>query len=244
MIEKDRQDSEPGMKKKLILPPSVEARLNKDKRNANFEKEMDSEGNNSEKDNNEVKKEIENFEDALNEIENLLSVIEQKENEFMLLQADYANFQKRSRKNEEERLKYAIQDLTLSIIKQLDVFEQALSIDINADVSKMLEGFSMIYNGILKILSDYNVSEIAVEPGDFVNPEIHEVMITEQDPDKPNNTVSRIMLKGYKLSERVIRATKIISIQNPGKKEEPSTDVNSKPEKTEDIMNDSEPTKE
>ena len=209
MMENNKDEQNFNKRKKLILPPSVEAELNKDPNNKKT-KNIDSE-NKVEQDD---EKQILNIEDALNEIENLRQIIKQKEKEYLLLQADFVNFQKRTKKNEEERLKYATQDLALALIKQLDVFEQALSIDSDADIQKILEGFSMIHQGIIRVLSEYNVTEIEVKPGDSVDPEIHEVMLTEYNDDLPNNSVSKILLKGYKLYDRVIRATKIISVQN------------------------------
>ena len=93
------------------------------------------------------------------------------------------------------------------MISVLDNFERALNLDdnnLNDELSKFLVGFKMIYASLSEILKKYGVEEIEAYEKEF-DPSMHQAMMVDKDENKPNNIVLDVLLKGYKLKDRVIR---------------------------------------
>ena len=125
----------------------------------------------------------------------------------MMVQAEMINFRRRKEEETANMLKYANQDLILEVISVLDNFERALNLDdnnLNDELSKFLVGFKMIYASLSEILKKYGVEEIEAYEKEF-DPSMHQAMMVDKDENKPNNIVLDVLLKGYKLKDRVIR---------------------------------------
>ncbi|WP_301204623.1 nucleotide exchange factor GrpE [uncultured Desulfovibrio sp.] len=48
------------------------------------------------------------------------------------------------------------------------------------------------------------------EVGDEFNPEVHEAVGFEADPELAPGSVTRVMQRGYKLNDRLLRAAKVM----------------------------------
>jgi molecular chaperone GrpE len=75
--------------------------------------------------------------------------------------------------------------------------------------SPWLEGVKMIYSNLKAILASYGVQKIDAVGKEF-NPEFHEaveVVQTQQESD--DNTVVEELQSGYRVGERVLKATKV-----------------------------------
>ena len=190
--------------KKIILPPSVEQKMK------NEECAEDSKG-----------KEVSLIDELKHKLARSEDEIKKLHKEYMLLQAEFSNFQKRQRKLEDERAKYALQPFVSLLLSHIDSFEQALGTDSNADAKTILEGFMLIYNGFIKAFTDFEIKVIIPKRGEVINLELHEVMLTAEDPEMSNNTVLNVIQKGYTLADRVIRPAKVVAVKNsePEKKE-------------------------
>lgn len=146
-------------------------------------------------------------EHANKEIEKLKKELEEATNKAMMVQAEMINFRRRKEEETANMLKYANQDLILEVISVLDNFERALNLDdnnLNDELSKFLVGFKMIYASLSEILKKYGVEEIEAYEKEF-DPSMHQAMMVDKDENKPNNIVLDVLLKGYKLKDRVIR---------------------------------------
>ena len=62
----------------------------------------------------------------------------------------------------------------------------------------------MTYNQLKDILSKSDVVSFG-EVGEEFNPEIHNAVMTAENPDLPENTISAVFEKGYKMGDRVLR---------------------------------------
>ena len=185
--------------KKIILPPSVEEKMKSD----------------------EDKKEVSEAGKLQEKLAKSEQDLKKLSKEYLLLQAEFSNFQKRQRKMDEDRAKYAIQPFVSSLLTHIDTFEKALTLDSKVDAQKILDGFMLIYNGISKVFKDFNIEVIVPEKGSVINLEQQEVISTAEDANAPNNTVFDVIQKGYMLTDRVIRPAKVIAVKNS----EPEIDV-------------------
>ena len=128
-----------------------------------------------------------------------------------LAQAELINYRKRKDEETANLLKYANQDLILEIISVVDNFERAIKLDDNNltdDISKFLAGFKMMYASLTETLARYGVEEIN-RVGQIFDPSQEQALLTDCVEDKEDEVVLEVLLKGYKLKDRVIRPASV-----------------------------------
>lgn len=128
-----------------------------------------------------------------------------------LAQAELINYRKRKDEETSNLLKYANQDLILEIIQVVDNFERAIKLDDNnltEDISKFLAGFKMMYASLKETLTRFGVEEIN-RVGQIFDPSQEQALLTDCVEDKEDEVVLEVLLKGYKLKDRVIRPASV-----------------------------------
>ena len=128
-----------------------------------------------------------------------------------LAQAELINYRKRKDEETANLLKYANQDLILEIIQVVDNFERAIKLDDNnltEDISKFLAGFKMMYASLKETLTRFGVEEIN-RVGQIFDPSQEQALLTDCVEDKEDEVVLEVLLKGYKLKDRVIRPASV-----------------------------------
>lgn len=150
------------------------------------------------------------------DIEALQDELKDFKDKYYRILAEMENYKKRTSNEMIKERKYASQSLADKLIDSLEVFSQALNINTdNKQMQNFLYGFKMIKDMIFNALKDEGVSAIETEIGDDYNPEIHEAMDTEYDPEKPEHTILRITKTGYKFKDRVLRPAFVITNMKP-----------------------------
>ncbi len=122
-------------------------------------------------------------------------------------QAELINYRKRKEEEVTNRLKYANQDLISELILILDNFERAIRLDDNNltdELSKFLKGFKMMYASFDDVLKKYGLEEIEAEHKEY-DPNTMEALMTDSDKNYKDGEVLEVLLKGYRLKDRVIR---------------------------------------
>jgi len=129
--------------------------------------------------------------------------------------ADFENYKKRQIENQKDLIAYSNINLILEILPVLDNFHASTDhIPEDQKKSPWVTGIMHIQKQLEKILEDNGVVEIVVKEGDKFNPEIHEAI--SQDTKETNintkktNQIKKVLMKGYKISNRVIRAVRVI----------------------------------
>ena len=133
--------------------------------------------------------------------------LKETEDKLLRLQAEFMNYQSRREKELETLFKYEGENIIKEILKVVDNFERAISMDdddLSDEVSKFLSGFKMIYTSLVNMLSELEVTEIEVDGKEF-DPTIAEAVLVEEDETKPANVVLEVLQKGYKYKDKVIR---------------------------------------
>lgn len=126
-----------------------------------------------------------------------------------LAQADLINYRKRKDEETANTLKYANQDIIKDLLNVLDNLERALkNKDVSDELKKYLSGFEMIYENMKTILNNYGVTEIN-RVGEVFDPNQEQALLTECQEDKDDDIVLEVLLKGYKLKDRVIRPASV-----------------------------------
>ena len=126
-------------------------------------------------------------------------------------QAELINYRKRKEDEVTNRLKYANWDLISELILILDNFERAIRLDDNNltdELSKFLKGFKMMYANFDDVLKKYGLEEIDAFHKEF-DPNTMEALMTDNDKNFKDGEVLEVLLKGYRLKDRVIRPASV-----------------------------------
>lgn len=137
--------------------------------------------------------------------------IEEYKEKIRYNQAELVNYRKRKEEEVTNRLKYANQDLISELILILDNFERAIRLDDNNltdELSKFLKGFKMMYASFDDVLKKYGLEEIEAEHKEY-DPNTMEALMTDSDKNYKDGEVLEVLLKGYRLKDRVIRPASV-----------------------------------
>lgn len=156
-----------------------------------------------------LEKENEEKPQELDETAQLKTQVKEAENKYVRLLADYDNFKRRASLDQEALKKYRAQAVITNVIPVLDNFSRALVVDVKSEETRsMLEGMNMIYRNLLTALESEGLTEIDALDEPF-DPNYHQAIMTESNPDKPSGVVLEDLQKGYILKDRVLRPSMV-----------------------------------
>lgn len=132
-------------------------------------------------------------------------IIQELQNKLLYKDAELINYRRRKDEEVSNMLKFANQDLIMDMLTSIDNLERAISSTKENDENKnLLVGVKMTYNELVNTLKKYGVEEIN-ESGIPFDHNVHNAVMTDCRDDLENDVVIEILVKGYKLKERVIR---------------------------------------
>lgn len=118
------------------------------------------------------------------------------------LAAEYDNFRKRTIKEKEASYGNGKADAVAKILPVYDNLERALNQPTEDAAYK--KGVELTMNELVKILTGLGV-EIFGAPGDTFDPNLHNAVMHTEDESLPENTISQVFQKGFKIGEKVVR---------------------------------------
>ncbi len=155
-------------------------------------------------------------------IENYLKYKEQKSllENWKRTQADFENYKKMQAESQKDLLKYATQNIILQIIPVLDNFQMSTAhIPEDQKDGGWVTGIMYIQKQLETVLTENGVEEIAPKVGDNFDPVFHEAIADkacecdhcdcEKEKEKFKNKIKIVMMKGYKIGDKVIRAARV-----------------------------------
>jgi molecular chaperone GrpE len=145
----------------------------------------------------------------LDKISALENQLEEANNKYLRLQADFENSRRRSRLDYESALKYGSQSLISNFLPTLDNFERALNIEPeNEQAKSILQGVEMVYKQLQQTLLNEGL-EVIDAVGQQFDPYIHQAVMQINDENYESNTVVEELQKGYKLKDKIIRPSMV-----------------------------------
>lgn len=140
----------------------------------------------------------------------------QADDRYARLMAEFQNFKKRSAKEKQDIHSYANEKIIKDLLEVLDNFERAISLmengnpDVKSDENNaMQEGISLILSQLLEVLTKAGLEEIEALGQEF-NPKFHHAVLNEPSDEFKSGEVSKVLQKGYKLNDRVIRPAMVV----------------------------------
>ena len=153
-------------------------------------------------------------EEAVPEIskeEELQKALDEKNDQFLRICAEYDNFRKRSQKEKQDIYSSSRAEVFKDLLPVLDNFDRAAN-NKGAGLENYSKGIDLIFQQFADILKKNGVEAFG-EAGDEFDPNIHNAVMSIQDDNFGENTVAEVFSKGYKLGDKVIREA-VVKVAN------------------------------
>ena len=169
-----------------------------------------SEANASDSENNSEEsikdEESESQDTKIKELEKLANDNEEK---YLRLYAEFENYKRRIQKENQINATYKAQGVLTDILPSIDNIERALQIEGDDESFKSLQkGVQMVHESLLRALKDNGLEEILAEGKEF-DPNLHQAVVHDDNPDFKSGEVTQELQKGYKLKDRVLRPSMV-----------------------------------
>ncbi len=186
------------------------------------EKNIETQGEPSVDENNEVESnEAEQAEaqdeqsqliEALQKLAQAETVIAHQKDEVLRVQAEMQNLRRRTEQDIEKAHKYGQEKLSAELLAVMDNLERALQVTMDREdeaVKGLLEGVELTLKSFVDCFKKFGIEQI--DPlGEPFDPQLHQAMSLQVNPNVEPDTVTAVMQKGYTLHGRVIRPAMVM----------------------------------
>ena len=156
--------------------------------------------------------------------EDLKQLLDDANDKYVRLYADFVNYKKIADRNKEELLKYANEEIITDILTVIDHLELALHHSSEGETSSSLaEGVNLTLKELINVLEKHGLVTIDAMGKSF-DPVVHHAMSQIESEDAEENTIVKEFRKGYMLKERVLRAAMVGVSAKPAHDDENSND--------------------
>lgn len=149
--------------------------------------------------------------DEVREVKEKLEKLERERDEYLSgwqrAKADFINYKKEESQRLDEIVKYSGKEMINEFISVLDSFDLALTALEKKGLAE--KGIYMIRAQFGDVLKKRGLERIPCEKGEQFNPSVHEA-IAEVDSELPAGVIVEEIEAGYRLYEKVLRATRVI----------------------------------
>jgi molecular chaperone GrpE len=138
--------------------------------------------------------------------------IQETNDKFARLQAEFENFRKRTLKERQDSFQYGHQNLVKDLLSTVDNLDRAIEHgeqSKDGDFQNLLQGVDLVRHDLLGALAKHGVTVIEAAEQAF-DPEVHEAMAQVPHPDLPPNSVVQVLQKGYLLRDRMMRPARVV----------------------------------
>ncbi|MDD9554339.1 nucleotide exchange factor GrpE [Staphylococcus aureus] len=152
---------------------------------------------------------IEEIDPKDQKINELQQLAEENEEKYLRLYAEFENYKRRIQKENEINKTYQAQRVLTDILPAIDNIERALQIEGDDETFKSLQkGVQMVHESLINALKDNGLEVIKTE-GEAFDPNIHQAVVQDDNPDFESGEITQELQKGYKLKDRVLRPSMV-----------------------------------
>lgn len=140
------------------------------------------------------------------------------EERLVRLSADFDNQRKRALREKQETLSYGHENVVKDLLPVVDNLERAIehaSASSGADFESVLQGVELVRRELLGVLAKHGVGAIEAE-GEAFDPNVHEALAQVEDPKVPAGRVAKVLQRGYRLRDRLLRPVRVLVSKGPG----------------------------
>lgn len=145
----------------------------------------------------------------VDEVAELKAQLEEEQNKYVRMLADFDNYKRRQLRMQEEQKKFRAQSLISNVLPVLDNLSRALQVEVSSeDAVSLKEGVQMIERDLLTALEGEGLQVIEATGQPF-DPNFHQAVMTTPEEGVESNIVLEEFQKGYVLNDRVIRPSMV-----------------------------------
>lgn len=141
-------------------------------------------------------------------IKSLENKLKDQEEAILRLNAEYANFRRRTAEEKATIGLYANEKAFNELIPVIDNMERALEACDDKE-SPLFVGVDMVYKQLLDALKKSGLERIDAELGQDFDPNLHMAVMQEASDEYEPGKILMVLQKGYKLDKKVLRASMV-----------------------------------
>ena len=145
---------------------------------------------------------VSEYNDTATQFAELEEQLEQANDKYLRLYAEYDNYRKRTAKEKTETYQNASVKCIEDLLPVVDSFERALEADCADENFK--NGMQMIFGQLKAFLDKMNVTAIEALGAEF-DPNFHNAIQQQEGTDYESNHVCAVYQKGYMLGDKLVR---------------------------------------
>jgi molecular chaperone GrpE len=126
------------------------------------------------------------------------------------LKAEFDNYRKRVQRDEEQLRLRAAEAVVESLLPVMDNMARALEAAARHEEGQLIAGLELVAGQLRATLEGHGLQEVAVEPGELFDPNIHEAIMAQPSEEHEEGTVTQVLERGYLLHGRLLRPAKVI----------------------------------
>ena len=138
----------------------------------------------------------------------LQKALEEEQNRYLRLMAEYDNFRKRTAKEKSGIYTDAKADAFTALLPVLDNFDRAFE-NTDASPEDFRKGIEMTHNQLLAAFEKAGV-EVFGEAGETFDPNLHNAVSHIEDPEQGENVLAQVFQKGYRIGDKVLRHAMVV----------------------------------
>jgi molecular chaperone GrpE len=152
------------------------------------------------------------LEQALEKIEEAELAADKAKDDVLRVQAEMQNLRRRTEQDVEKAHKYGQEKFSIELLSVMDNLERALDAASQHDdesVKAIYDGVNLTLKSFMDCFSKFNI-EVIDPLGEPFDPQKHQAMSIQENPEAEPNTVISVLQKGYTLHGRVIRPAMVM----------------------------------
>jgi molecular chaperone GrpE len=151
--------------------------------------------------------------------------LEEQNDKYLRLAAEFDNFRRRSLRERQDALKYGNENLVKELLATLDNLERAvdhgLGDAMGGEAAKVFAGVDLTLRSLLQTLEKFGVKEVPALGQPF-DPSVHQAIRQVPSDATPQGSVAEVLQKGYLLADRLLRPALVGVSSGPAEKPEDS----------------------
>jgi len=142
------------------------------------------------------------------ELASATAALAEEKDKYLRMAAEYDNYRRRAAKERETVYSDAYADALTQILPVIDNLERAAGFGDAGDAKQLADGVNMILNQFGDVLKKMGIESFG-EKGDAFDPNIHNAIMHEEDPEQAESVLGDVFQKGYRRGDKIIRCAMV-----------------------------------
>jgi len=147
----------------------------------------------------------------ISSVDDMLKDIEDQK---LRLCAEMENIRRRSQKDVENAHKFGLERFAKGLLPVLDSMEKAIEASKQSNnLAAVSEGVELTMKMLVDTMEKFGINQINPH-GEVFDPNKHEAMAMQPNPEMTDNQVMSVFQTGYELNNRVVRPARVLVVKN------------------------------